>query len=175
MNTPRPSSNAPILTERLVLRPLRADDLDPLHAIFSNPEAMRYWDRPAWDDRDHSARLLEAFMRDAPDQHLERAIELDGRFIGRVGMWKRFEVGYILSPAHWGQGYATEALAALIPHVFAAFPEAEQLTAEVDPRNIGSRKVLQKCGFTLAHVEERNFLYGDSEWCDTAYYVLPRP
>lgn len=164
-----------ITTPRLILRPLRQDDLDPLHAIFSDPVAMRYWDRPEWDDRERTARLLAAFMRDAPDQHMERAIECDGQFIGRVAMWKRFEVGYILSPAHWGKGYATEALVALIPHLFANFPDADHLTAEVDPRNTGSRLVLKKCGFTCTHVEERNFLYGDSEWCDTAYYMLPRP
>lgn len=163
-----------IWTKRLRLRPLRADDLTALHAIFSNPCAMRYWDRPAWDDVGQTRALLEAFMRDAPDEHLEYAVEKDGTCIGRVGMWKRWEIGYILAPDHWGHGYATEAVAALIADVWRRFPAAERLTAEIDPRNIASARLLEKQGFVLSHIEERNFRYGD-EWCDTAYYALPRP
>ena len=163
-----------IRTDRLVLRALRADDLEPLHAILSDPRAMRYWDRPAFESLEDSRRLLEAFMRDVPRQHLEYAVDLDGAFIGRVGMWKRYEVGFILSPTHWGRGYATEAGAALIQQVFSQFPEAEELTGEVDPRNIGSCRVLEKLGFVLRRLGEKDFLYGDTEWCDTAYYALPR-
>ena len=164
-----------IRTARLTLRPLRADDLEPLHTILSDPRAMRYWDRPAHISIDESRRLLEAFMQEAPDQHLEYAVDLQGRFIGRVGMWKRYEIGFIFAPDHWGQGYATEAAAALIAQVWARFPEADVLTGEVDPRNTGSCRVLEKLGFALSRVGEKDFLYGGTEWCDTAYYVLPRP
>lgn len=164
-----------IRTARLMLRPLRADDLDPLHAIFSDPRAMRYWDRPAWQDRDSTARLLDGFRRDAPSEHLEYAIERKGVCIGRVGMWRRYEVGYILHPDHWGQGYGTEALQALITDIWARFPEATALTAEVDPRNIASCRVLEKLGFVCSHVVEKNFDYGGIEWCDTAYFVLNAP
>ena len=163
-----------IATARLVLRPLRAGDLDALHAILSDPRAMRYWDRPAFRSVEESRALLDAFMREAPDQHVEYAVDLKGRCIGRVGMWKRFEIGFILSPEHWGKGYATEAVAALIAECFARFPEAGALTAEVDPRNTGSQRVLEKLGFVLRRIGDRDFLYGGTEWCDTAYYALPR-
>ena len=163
-----------IRTKRLLLRPLQPQDLLPLHAILSDPKAMRYWDRPAHTALEDSRKLLEAFMRDAPDQHLEYAVTLDGAFIGRVGMWKRFEVGFLFAPAHWGRGYATEATKALIDRVFERFPDAPELTAEVDPRNIGSCRVVEKLGFVLRRVGEKDFLYGGTEWCDTAYYALPR-
>lgn len=163
-----------IRTKRLLLRPLQLQDLLPLHAILSDPKAMRYWDRPAHTALEDSRKLLEAFTRDAPDQHLEYAVTLDRAFIGRVGMWKRFEVGFLFAPAHWGRGYATEATKALIDRVFERFPDAQELTAEVDPRNIGSCRVLEKLGFVLRRVGEKDFLYGGTEWCDTAYYALPR-
>lgn len=164
-----------IRTGRLVLRPFRADDLKALHAIFSDKRAMRYWDRPAWDDRETTQGLLAGFMKDAPGEHLEFAVECDGALIGRAGMWKRYEIGYILHPDHWGRGYATEAVGALIAEAFRRFPEADRLTAEIDPRNAGSRRLLERLGFRLSGFEEKNFLYGDIEWCDTAYYALEGP
>lgn len=164
-----------IRTARLLLRPFREGDLDALHAIFSDERAMRYWDRPAWQECETTRRLLFGFMKDAPAEHLEFAIERDGALIGRAGMWKRYEIGYILHPDHWGHGYATEAVGALIPEAFRRFPGAERLTAEIDPRNVGSQRLLERLGFRLDGFKEKNFLYGDSEWCDTAYYSLDRP
>jgi ribosomal-protein-alanine N-acetyltransferase len=157
------------------LRPLRAEDLDALHAIFSDPRAMRYWDRPAWSDIAETERLLAGFMREAPQEHLERGIVLGDHLIGRVGMWRRHEIGYILYPDHWGAGHATAVLQAFLPEVFHRFPEVDALTAEIDPRNIASARLLVRLGFTCDRVEEKNFLYGGSEWCDTAYYRLNRP
>lgn len=164
-----------ISTQRLLLRPFQRADLDALIPIFSDPDVMRYWDRPAHGSAAQTQEMLDQFMRHAPDAHLEYAVELQGRLIGRVGMWRRFEVGYIFAPQTWGQGFATEALRALIADIWARFPDAPNLTAELDPRNIGSARVLEKLGFAHLRTEEKNFLYGDTEWCDTAYYELPRP
>ena len=161
-------------TARLLLRPFRETDLDALHEIVTDPRAMRYWDRPAWSDPERTRRMLAMFMADRPDQHLEFAVEHKGRFIGRVGMWKRFEIGYIFHPATWGKGFGGEAVGALLPEIFARFPDAEALTAEIDPRNIASARLLEALGFACTHLEEKNFLYGEDEWCDTAYYVLAR-
>ena len=163
-----------IRTARLVLRPFAAGDLDALHAIFSDPRAMRHWDRPAWDDIDRTRRLLAEYRRDAPDEHIEYAVDRDGTLIGRVAMWKRYEVGYIFAPDHWGRGYATEAMEALIPEILARFPEAQTLTAELDPRNEASVRLLRRLGFVQTGLAERNFHYGD-EWTDTAYFALQRP
>ena len=162
-----------IETERLILRPLREDDLQALHAIFSNPQAMRYWDRPAWTDPEQTRALLAAFMADAPQDHLEFGLERNGNLLGRVGMWKRYEIGYILHPDHWGHGYATEAMRALIAAVHGRCPDAPALTAELDPRNAASIRVLEKLGFQKVGHETANFRYGD-EWVDTAYYRLAR-
>ena len=164
-----------IRTARLVLRPLRPGDLDALHAITTDPRAMRYWDRPAFTSLEETHALLAAFLRDAPEAHLEYAVDLDGAFIGRVGMWKRYEIGYLLHPDHWGRGYGTEAVLALITEVWARFPEAVRLTAELDPRNTGSVRLLENCGFVRTGLVEKNFDYGGVELCDTAYYEVPRP
>lgn len=136
---------------------------------------MRHWDRPAFTALEDSRKLLRQFMADAPKQHLEYAVDLDGQLIGRVGMWKRYEIGYIFAPRVWGRGYAFEATSALIGAIWSQYPDARKLTAEADPRNTASIRLLERLGFAQTGFEARNFLYGEDEWCDTAYFALPRP
>jgi RimJ/RimL family protein N-acetyltransferase len=56
------------------------------------------------------------------------------------------ELGYWLGLPFWGQGYATEALHAVIDHVFTDL-EHEALQAGARVTNPASRRVLEKCGF----------------------------
>jgi len=164
-----------IRTQRLLLRPARIDDLEPLHAVFSDPDAMRYWDRPAYDDIELTRRFLTGLMTQDPSRSLDLIVERDGRCIGKVGMWRLAEIGYILHPAHWGQGLAFEALSALLPVLFERFPNEQAFRAECDPRNRASIALLTKLGFRKVREEKANFLYGETEWCDTAYFELMRP
>ena len=56
------------------------------------------------------------------------------------------EIGYGLNPECWGQGYATEALQALLPH-WQVSPGVRRVTAETSVSNVASGRVLEKCGF----------------------------
>ena len=58
----------------------------------------------------------------------------------------RIEIGYGMNPSSWGQGYATEAVGALIAFLLAQ-PNVRTVTAETLPNNIGSIRVLEKLGF----------------------------
>ncbi|WP_425046445.1 GNAT family N-acetyltransferase [Primorskyibacter sp. S87] len=163
-----------IRTRRLLLRPARAADLEALHEIFSDPETMRYWDRPADDDIERTRAFLAAFMREDPATRYEFILDLDGQCVGKAGVWDKPEVGFILNRAHWGQGLVREALEAILPSAFAAFPECAALTAQADPRNQRSCRLLENLGFRLDRIGKKDFCYGGVEWCDTAYYLLPR-
>jgi RimJ/RimL family protein N-acetyltransferase len=57
--------------------------------------------------------------------------------------------------------------------VFANWP-VEALTADVDPRNEGSLRLLAKLGFVETHRAARTWLVGE-EWCDSVYLALGRP
>ncbi|MCV6585054.1 MAG: GNAT family N-acetyltransferase [Marinibacterium sp.] len=176
-------------TDRLLLRPARDDDLDAIHAVMSSPAAMRYWSHPAHDDIAQTRRFLDGMVHPDPARQYEFVVDLDGQCIGKAGVFrlpsddsgpdggglKPPEVGYFLHPDHWGKGLAVEAVRAILPGGFAAFPDHDHLIAEIDPRNHGSRRVLEKLGFTCTQVIEKNFLYGADEWCDTAYFRLDRP
>ena len=104
-----------IRTPRLLLRRARMSDLDDLHRIFADPRAMRYWDTPPHADVEPTRRWLAAMVALPPDVADDFVLERDGRVIGKAGCWRLAEVGFILHPDHWGQGLATEALAAAIP------------------------------------------------------------
>lgn len=160
-----------IVTPRLRLRPARATDLEALHAVLSHPRAMRYWSRAAHDDIAETRRFLRGMI----STDLEYVVERDGRCIGKAGLWQGTELGYILHPDHWGQGLAFEALAALLPDLWRRLPALDVITAEADPRNAASCRVLSKLGFVHLRTEQRNFLYDGHEWCDTAYFALSRP
>ena len=164
-----------ITTARLLLRPGRATDLDDLFAIFSDPRAMRYWDHPAYDDKSVTQEFLDKFMFGDRDTREEYILEYYGRCIGKAGIWAKPEIGYILHPDFWGKGLAREALAAIIPRAFAKWPDMMELTAELDPRNTASIRLLEHFGFYRTRLELENFQYSEDEWTDTAYYVLPRP
>jgi len=56
------------------------------------------------------------------------------------------ELGYWLGAKHWGKGYATEAVRAVIDHAFADL-DSEAVQAAARVTNPASRRVLEKCGF----------------------------
>jgi RimJ/RimL family protein N-acetyltransferase len=161
-----------LATRSLILRRARADDLDALRAIFTQDRAMRYWSTPAHTTLDQTRAFLAGLIASPTDHCDEFVIEKAGQVIGKAGAWRLPEVGFILHPAHWGQGMAYEAMTALLGHLFdtRALP---RLTAEADPRNIASLRVLSRLGFTETHRAEKVFQWGD-EWCDSVYFALDR-
>jgi RimJ/RimL family protein N-acetyltransferase len=113
-------------------------------------------------------------MSAAPSDHRDDfVVEHEGRAIGKAGCWRLPEVGYILHPDYWGQGLASEALTAVIGHVFST-RAIEAIKADVDPRNEGSLRLLARLGFVETHRAERTWLVGE-EWCDSVYLALKRP
>ena len=153
-------------TARLVLRQAVWEDLDAVHRIMSDPCAMRYWSRPEHETLEETRHWLGFLVDQAPDSR-DWLVERDGQVIGKAGAWQLPEVGFILHPDHWGQGLAREAMGAVIAALAAEFP-AMELTAEVDPRNAASLRLLARLGFRETHRAERTLLWRD-EWCDSVY------
>jgi ribosomal-protein-alanine N-acetyltransferase len=162
-----------IATERLLLRRPRTDDLDAMHEIMSDPRAMRYWSTLPHADREVTRLWLEREIERLGTGGDDFMIEFEGRTIGKVGAWQLPEFGYILHPDFWGRGLAFEAASAYIEHAFRT-SVADRLTADVDPRNQASFRLLGKLGFVETGRAENTFLIGD-EWCHSVYLALPRP
>ena len=160
-----------IVTSRLKLRSARADDLEAMHAVLSDPRATRWWSTPPHETLDETRAWLDSMIANGPDQP-DFVIERDGVVIGKAGFWKLPEVGYILHPDHWGQGFAGEAVEAAIGHVFAT-RDIEELTADVDPENAASIRLLERLGFIRTGFAERTWNIA-GEWKDSLYYGLSR-
>ena len=159
----------PFTTERLLFRPYRSSDVGDLFILRSQPDVMK-WTSSKVPDTD-VGKTLEWMAPALPPLNGDSfrfAIEErsnPGKVVGVIG--SRFseppECGYMFRTDMWGNGYATEALRAWL-EVYWALPrkdvilegkdgaqhwtEAESLLAETELGNVGSRRVLVKCGFT---------------------------
>jgi RimJ/RimL family protein N-acetyltransferase len=162
-----------IQTARLWLRAPRPDDLDALCEVFGNARAMRYWSHETHATRAQTEHSLAGMIASHSETGLELVIEHEGQVIGKAGLWRMAEIGYILHPDFWGKGLMREALEAILGEAFARPPALGAITAEIDTRNTGSERLLTGLGFTLTHRKARTLhLYG--EWCDSAFYALER-
>ena len=145
------------------------EDLAAMHAIFSDARAMRYWSTPPHADIGESETWLRSMVDLDPAVGDDFIVTLDGNVIGKLGAWRMPEVGFLLDPAHWGKGYAMEAMAAFIAR--RRDLGSTELTADVDPRNLSSLKLLEKCGFEETHRASGTWQVGD-ELCDSVYLRL---
>lgn len=162
-----------LTTERLVLRPAEPDDLEALHAILSDPRATRYWSTPPHASLERTREWLEATLATQPHEGEDFVVEREGLLVGKVGLYRFPEIGFIFHPDVWGQGIAAEALAPVLRRAFAVHG-LTRVTADVDPRNAASLKLLNRLGFHETHRATRTWLIGD-EWSDSVYLALSRP
>jgi RimJ/RimL family protein N-acetyltransferase len=166
-------------TQRLVVRRFRADDAAAFASYRSDPEIARYqsWDTPLSDEA--AAALVDTFA--AADPHLpgwcQYAIELRSHhtLIGDVGVnlhdnLMQAELGFSLATAHQGNGYATEALRAVLEHLFVD-RGLHRVSAECDARNLRSARLLERLGFRQEGLRRAN-TWIKGEWTDDLLFGL---
>lgn len=163
------SASEEIHTQRLILRRARADDAAAMHGIMSDPVAMRFWSTPPHAEMADTDRWMASMIEADPEASDDYIVTLGGRLIGKLGAWRLPEIGFLLDPAVWGQGYALEALTAFIDHRRAA--GSAELTADVDPRNASSLRLLRRAGFVETGRATGSWQVGD-ELCDSIYLRL---
>ena len=147
-------ASIPVLeTKRLVLRAPRLEDAKAVAALAND---RRIAENTARIPHPYKLADAESFISASNDggealfliTARERASK--GAILGACGFVTRDkevpELGYWLGVEHWGKGYATEALHALIDYAFGAFDHAA-LQAGARVTNPSSRRVLEKCGF----------------------------
>ena len=161
----------PILTtDRLTLRPFTLDDAPDLLAVFSDPAVMHYWSSEPWTSvRDAEAMIEQALAGYREQSEVRFGIELaaTGQLIGALNLHRFFpknrrcEIGYALGSAHWGKGYASEALATGIDYAFHEL-RLNRIEADIDPRNTASGALLERLGFRKeGYMPERWFVHGE--------------
>ena len=144
-------------TERLILRPWRAGDLEPFAAMGRDPEVMAHF--PSLLSREQSVEVMARVAG-----HIERegygfwAVEVRGgpAFAGFCGIaavpfeapfTPAVEIGWRFARAAWGHGYATEAARAALAHGFGTLGLRE-IVAFLVPSNARSEAVCRRLGMT---------------------------
>ena len=110
---------------------------------------------------------------------INSAIELDGDFVGAIGVSPgRFEharsaeIGYWVGEPHWGRGVATEAVSMMTDQVFDT-TDIVRICATVFSDNTASIRVLEKCGYQREAVQ-RNALWKYGRLFDARVYAIGR-
>jgi len=164
---------------RLHLRPLREDDLPDLYAVFADPDVMRYWSTPPMRDMAEARVYLAEIERNfAARTAFKWAITRQGndRLIGTTSLFRldgphnTAEIGYALGSAHWGNGYAAEAVRRTSQFGFDALA-LRRIEADIDPRNLASIQVIEKAGFQREGVLRERYIY-NGEIQDVVFYGL---
>ena len=141
-------------TARLRLRKLTPGDAEDVFVYNSDPEVVRYllWTehRSLAESQADIERVIKGYDQGSD---LRWGIELKstGRVIGGCKLTcvlehKRAEAGYVLAREHWGQGYATETVRAILQYGFYDL-ELNRIEALTFAEHTASGRVLEKCGF----------------------------
>ncbi|OXA75549.1 ribosomal-protein-alanine N-acetyltransferase [Flavobacterium aquidurense] len=168
-----------IETERLVLRRITSEDVNEIFELRSNPETMKYIPRPLVktneDALEHIAMIEDKIITNVG---INWGISLrdNPKLLGIIGYYRmqpenyRAEIGYMLLPEFHGKGIIPESVNRLIRFGFDDL-KLHSIEAVIDPDNLASEKVLQKCGFIKeAHFKESDFYEG--RFLDKVIYSL---
>lgn len=168
-----------IRSERLLLRRFAAHDASGLAAYRSDPDVARFqsWDAPF--ALAQASALIAGFAAGDPDEPgwFQWAIERvdEPGIVGDLGVnllddERQAAIGYSMDPAFQGRGYATEAVARMLDHLFDE-KGLRRVSAECDTRNDSSVRLLERLGFRReAHL--RSSTWSKGEWCDDYLYAL---
>ena len=132
-----------------LLRDVIESDLPVFFEHQRDPEATRMADFPARDREAFDAHWQKVL---ANDELVAKTIVFEGQVAGNIGSWEqdgRRLVGYWVGREFWGKGLATQALAELIADL-----GTRPLHAYVAKTNLGSIRVLEKCGFVPSDEDE---------------------
>ena len=164
------------------IRPWRISDAMDLAAALSDPAILNnlrdglpypYTEKDAED-------YITAMLCADKSAVFAYAICLEDRAVGSIGAFRQSnihfrtaELGYYLAREYWGRGIVTEAVRQLCERVFAQ-TDILRIYAEPFSDNVGSRRVLEKAGFTLEGVM-RQGVYKNGRLGDYCMYALLRP
>jgi RimJ/RimL family protein N-acetyltransferase len=150
----------------VALREVQDDDLLILYEHQRDPETVRMSAFPA-RERDAFMAHWNKVRANASNQLY--AITLDGEVVGSIFSWSQEgqrELGYGIGREHWGKGIATQALRLFLPLV-----KERPVFGYTAEHNIGSMRVLEKCGFVRAG-ESKGVLNIDGELVTEVFFRL---
>lgn len=150
-----------IETERLMLRPWTMDDAEAFyHGWASDPEVTKYLTWNPHQSIEDTKMILRLFVEqyEKPERINFAIVSKEtGELIGGIDVVGYLPdgtpaIGYMLRRDQWGKGYMTEACKAMVALLFSLGHKTIRIDAMVE--NIGSNRVIQKCGGIFVKTEE---------------------
>lgn len=143
-------------TERLILRKVTIDDLDDLFNNWgSDVHTTKFLTFKTHTTKEETMKFINNWISKYEHGGLEWAIELkqNNQVIGMISAdksykYKCIEIGYSISSKYWNQGLITEAVTEVIKYLLYEC-DFNIIEAIIPNNNIGSIKVVEKCGLTL--------------------------
>ena len=168
----------PRSTERLVLRPLRTDDVDVILAYRNDPVVAEYqdWDLPV--TRERVERHVEAqsnWIDIVPGEPRQIGIEREGQLIGDLYVdldehGGVAEIGFTLRADHQGKGYAFEAASAVVSDLVERLG-CHRIYGQLSPKNVRSARLLEKLGMHVESLAPRSY-WCRGAWDDNLVYAM---
>jgi ribosomal-protein-alanine N-acetyltransferase len=166
-------------TERLLLRHLEPEDLEPLYALYRDPEIRQYYP-DGTRTLSETKEELEWFLRGhphRPELGLWATVERSsGEFLGRCGLlpWHiqgqdEVELAFMIKKERWREGLATEAAHGIIKYAYTALG-LRRLVCLIMIGNAASAGVAEKVGMSF----EREFT-DEIGPCQLYSIALPAP
>jgi RimJ/RimL family protein N-acetyltransferase len=171
-----------LVTDRLTIRRFEASDAPAFAAYRSVPEVARYqsWDTPYGEDQ--AQRFIAALATshpDTPGEWFQFAVTetASGRLLGDLAAHTELDprlarIGFTLAPDAQGRGFATEAVTALLDHLF-RMRDKHRVAADGDARNLASVALLERVGMRREAHHLRS-VWSKGEWTDEYVYALLR-
>lgn len=145
-------------TEHFIIRQAQLGDVPDFVSFWNDPEVMRFLGDGTWGGGPEVVEKLLAHAIDFYAAHPglgswvveDKAIKkvVGEASLGHLTETGEIEAGFILSKTHWGRGLGTELLRGLLKHGFANLG-AEHIVAVCHPDNLGSIRVMEKCGMAF--------------------------
>jgi len=168
-------------TERLILRRTSLSDAEQMFANWaSDPEVTQYLTWPSHADIEVTKGVLAYWDKenDRLDYYhwgleLKESCQLIGTG-GVLGINERHhsaDLGYCMGRAYWNKGYMTEAVAAMIKYLFNTVG-LNRIVACHDTENVGSGRVMQKCGMTFEGIQRQAHFCDRRGFVDLAFYAI---
>ena len=170
-----------LTTPCLHLREFTFDDWTAVLDYQQDPRYLRYyeWTERTAADAQAFVQMFLDFQSAQPRTKFQLAVILKttGQLIGNCGLRLQSDstieadIGYELSPAHWGQGYATEAAQVMVNLGFTEFG-LHRISAHCLADNVGSARVLEKVGMQLEGRLREKMVFKNRYWDALLYAIL---
>ena len=181
--SPPPQSPPTLKTERLILRPLRAEDAASVYRLIDrNRDEFSHWftwsRTTTFESVRNNLRGARHHMNAGTEWHYGMFLP-DGTLVGRVGLSaiskrdRTAELGYWIGRQYAGQGLMTEAGKAFVESAMAG-PASTRIDAYADVENRASQRVLQKLGFVRVETVVAAVMHPERGWRNHEHFVRAR-